>query len=89
MSPPWPFLKLNTDGAHKAEDLSGGGGVIRDHKGNVLLAFSHFYGQANSLIAEARALNDGIRYLHTISNHAAYIEGSPSTVVNDSSKKNN
>lgn len=74
VSPPWPSLKLNTDGACKLDGSSGGGGVIRDHTGTVLIAFSHFYGQANSLVAEARALMDGIHYLHTLSDHSAHIE---------------
>lgn len=51
--PPWPSLKLNTDGACKINGDSGGGGIIRDNRGNSLLAFSHYYGKSNSLIAEA------------------------------------
>lgn len=74
LSPPWPFLKLNSDGACKSDGISGGGGVIRDHSGNVLLAYSHFYGKSNSLVAETRALLDGIKYLHTITNQPAILE---------------
>lgn len=66
LCPPWPLLKLNTDGASKMNNEAGGGGAIRNHKGDVLLAFSHYYGRVNSLVAEARALLDGLKYLQTL-----------------------
>lgn len=74
LCPPWPLLKLNTDGASKNPEISGGGGIVRDFKGDVLIAFSHFYGAANSIIAEARALLDGIYYLKLVSPQPTGIE---------------
>lgn len=59
------MLKLNTDGASKTSGLLGGGGLIRNSKGDILFAFSHFYGTTTSIIVEARALLDGIKYLRT------------------------
>lgn len=80
--PPWPSLKLNTDGASKANGESGGGGVIRDHLGNVILAFSHYYGFSNSIIAEAPALLDGMKYIKITGSTAAIIECDSQTIVN-------
>lgn len=74
ISPPWPSFKLNSDGACKQNGISGGGGVIRNFKGDIILAYSHYYGHTNSLIAEARAILDGTKYLHTITDRPAYIE---------------
>lgn len=56
-------FKLNTDGASKGNPgIGGGGGLIRDHDGNVPIAFSHYYGPCYSLVAEAHAMLDGMRY---------------------------
>lgn len=35
---------------------------MRDYKGHVLFAFSHFYGHTYNLVAEVRAVVDGLRY---------------------------
>ncbi|MQM15042.1 hypothetical protein Taro_047980 [Colocasia esculenta] len=60
--PPIRGMVLNVDGASKGNPGScGGGGCIRDSKGNLLLAFAHSYGYGSSLVAETRALCDGIR----------------------------
>lgn len=85
--PPWPSLKLNIDGASKLNGESGGGGVIRDHLGNVLLAFNHYYGISNSIIAEARALLDGINYARTTGSTATNIECDSQTLVHIINKK--
>lgn len=79
--PPWPLFKLNTDGASKTTRLSGGGGVIRDSKGDIILAFSHYYETATSLIAEARALLDGLKYLRIVSPGPAIIECDSKSLV--------
>lgn len=50
----------------------GGGGVIRDHKGSVIFAFLHYYG--HSLIAEMRALLDGLRYCSALSLAVTHVE---------------
>ncbi|MQL75764.1 hypothetical protein Taro_008140 [Colocasia esculenta] len=59
--PPIALFSLNVDGASKGNPgQCGGGGCIRDTHGNVLVAFAHFYGVGNSLIAETRAFCDGL-----------------------------
>ncbi|XP_071909715.1 uncharacterized protein [Coffea arabica] len=51
------FAKLNTDGSAKDNPrLSGGGGVLRDSKRDILFAFAEFYGEVSTLQAESRAL---------------------------------
>lgn len=55
------FIKLNVDGSSLGNSgPSGGGGLVRDHFGHVLTAFSSFYGHCTSLKVEARALLDGL-----------------------------
>ncbi|MQM07089.1 hypothetical protein Taro_039924 [Colocasia esculenta] len=60
--PPILDFSLNVDGAGKGNPGDcGGGGCIRDKHGSVVIAFSHFYGYGSSMLAEARALCDGLR----------------------------
>ncbi|XP_043694481.1 uncharacterized protein LOC122645214 [Telopea speciosissima] len=59
--PPNVSVKLNVDGACRGNPgLGGGGGVVRNTRGEVLAAFSNFYGYYTNSIAELRALRDGI-----------------------------
>ena len=59
--PPLHCFKLNFDGASKANPgLGGGGGVIRDHFGNFVAAFSSGYGSCTNMYAEFHALKDGL-----------------------------
>ncbi|MQM02314.1 hypothetical protein Taro_035080 [Colocasia esculenta] len=56
-NPPLHGLLLNVDGASKGNPgPCGGGGIIRDTTGTMLVAFSHFYGAGSSLLAEVRAM---------------------------------
>lgn len=60
--PPWPFIKLNTDGCAKGQaSLAAGGGIFRDSSSNILLAFSTYFGPMSSLEAEGWALLQGLR----------------------------
>nr|XP_027082134.1 uncharacterized protein LOC113704429 [Coffea arabica] len=55
-------LKLNTDGCSKGNPgESGGGGVLREASGRLILAFLCNFGLASSMQAEARALLFGVR----------------------------
>ena len=55
-------LKFNTDGCSKGNSgISGGGGILRDGGGRLLLAFSCYLRQASSLQAEVRALLFGVK----------------------------
>lgn len=55
-------FKLNTDGSSMGNPgISGGGGVIWDVQGSVLLAFSMNLGHGDSNRAELRALLEGVR----------------------------
>nr|XP_027093583.1 uncharacterized protein LOC113713984 [Coffea arabica] len=56
------ILSLNTDGCSKGNPgMSGGGGILRDSNGQVLVAFSVYLGVNTSLRAEALALLMGFR----------------------------
>ncbi|GAV87986.1 hypothetical protein CFOL_v3_31410, partial [Cephalotus follicularis] len=48
-------LKLNTDGS-SIDNACAGGGVVRDHSGEIILAFSLSFGTGNSAEAEAKAM---------------------------------
>ncbi|MQM04044.1 hypothetical protein Taro_036839 [Colocasia esculenta] len=62
ITPPSGRLKLNVDGAFmKTSGAAGGGGILRDHEGNMCWAFARAYRDLNSsLAAEAMSLNDGL-----------------------------
>ncbi|WMV08252.1 hypothetical protein MTR67_001637 [Solanum verrucosum] len=49
------FVKLNTDGSCR-NDSCGGGGIVRDHEGKLIIDFSLVVGQGTSNWAEAVAL---------------------------------
>ncbi|MQL90499.1 hypothetical protein Taro_023090 [Colocasia esculenta] len=61
-NPPLHGLLLNVDGASKGNPgPCGGGGIIWDSTATMRLAFSHFYGVGSSLLAEVRAMCDGVQ----------------------------
>ncbi|MQL94380.1 hypothetical protein Taro_027034 [Colocasia esculenta] len=63
--PPLVDFCLNVDGVSKGNPgFCGSGGCIRDKRGTILLAFANFYGVGNNIIAETRALCDGLRLAH-------------------------
>ncbi|XP_027158138.1 uncharacterized protein LOC113759763 [Coffea eugenioides] len=60
--PPYPYAKLNVDGSSFGNPgFAGGGGILRDHIGRVLRAFSTFYGPRTNMESEAMALLEGLR----------------------------
>ena len=65
-TPPTSRLKLNVDGAFKrSSGAVGGGGILRDAKGDIVFAFSAAYPMVHSsLEAEALALQDGLSFYY-------------------------
>ncbi|MQL69783.1 hypothetical protein Taro_002073 [Colocasia esculenta] len=63
LTPPRGRLKLNVDGAfNKQSGEAGGGGILRDHNGDMQWAFATpYHDLKTSLAAEALALRDGLR----------------------------
>ncbi|PHT42837.1 hypothetical protein CQW23_16862 [Capsicum baccatum] len=55
------FIKVNSDDSYK-EGFYRGGGMIRDHRGHFILAYSLNLGQGTSKWAEAKALLYGIEW---------------------------
>ena len=54
-------LKLNVDGASRGNPgQAGGGGLLRDHRGRIIFAFSLFYDVQTNTAAEAMAIRDGL-----------------------------
>ncbi|MQL97884.1 hypothetical protein Taro_030581 [Colocasia esculenta] len=61
-TPPQVDFCLNVDGASNGNPgYCGGGGCIRDSHGNFICGFAFFYGSGSSILAEARALHDGLQ----------------------------
>ena len=55
------WLKLNTDGsASETLGVAGGGGVVRDERGNWVIGSARNTGRASSFTAELWALRDGL-----------------------------
>ncbi|MQL74981.1 hypothetical protein Taro_007355 [Colocasia esculenta] len=80
--PPLVDFCLNVDGASKGNPgLCGGGGCIRDKHGTILLAFANFYGVGSSIIAETRALCDGLRLAYFLGIRLSAIYSDSSTLV--------
>ncbi|MQL97989.1 hypothetical protein Taro_030692 [Colocasia esculenta] len=81
--PPIHHFCLNVDGASKGNPgICGGGGCIRDTKGDILVAFAHFYGEGNSIIAETHALCDGLRLADQFGVRLASVYSDSLTLVN-------
>jgi len=58
-APPQGFFKLNFEGSH-LHNSAAGGFIIKDWTGNLLKARAALYGDSLILVAEARALRDGL-----------------------------
>ena len=56
--PPQDVVKLNID-ARVARGIVAGGGLLRDHEGNLIFAFYKEFGQVDVLIAKGLALLQG------------------------------
>ena len=61
-TPPQPgHLKCNVDRASRGNPgEAGGGGILRDHCGHIIFAFSHFNDVQTNTAAEAMAIRDGL-----------------------------
>lgn len=66
--PPSGWFKLNTDASVVAHN-TGGGGLIRDSKGQWVQGFSRYIGSTSVLLAELWALRDGIHMAKNLHMH--------------------
>ncbi|MQM11851.1 hypothetical protein Taro_044765 [Colocasia esculenta] len=81
--PPICDFSLNVDGACKRNPGEcGGGGCIRDPQGHVHVAFTHFYGTGTSMIAEMRALCDGLRLASSLGFNLSTVYSDSLVLVN-------
>lgn len=56
------WVKLNCDGTSRGNSgYAGGGTVLRDNKGDLIIAYENYYGVDSSVYAETRAVLDGLR----------------------------
>lgn len=63
--PSFGWAKLNTDGSKKGNELIGVGGILRDHKGDMIMTFSQKLGCGMINLAEAKAALIGFQWCHS------------------------
>lgn len=78
--PPEGWLKLNVDGSSRAESTSGGG-IIRNHLGVVVVAFSNYYRLGTNKSVEIRALYDGLCLCQNLNATHVFVESDLLIVV--------
>lgn len=77
-NPGW--YKLNIDGSARL-GICTGGGIIRESNGNMVIAFSNFYGLGSNNYAEFAALRDGLNLCHALGINQVMIESDSMLVV--------
>lgn len=76
-------LKLNVDGGCCGNPrAAGGGGILWDSNGDVVVGFSHYYGQATNNIAECKAVLDGLRLCKQLRLRDVLIESDSLVIIN-------
>ncbi|KAK6782080.1 hypothetical protein RDI58_019876 [Solanum bulbocastanum] len=60
--PKMPFFKLNTDGSMMQNSPAGAGGICRDSRRNIIMAFSSSLGNNSSNTTEAKAALYGLKW---------------------------
>lgn len=75
------WYKLNIDGSARS-DICTGGGIIRDSHGNMLMAFSNFYGPGSNNFTEFAALRDGLNLCQALGITQVSIKSDSMIVVN-------
>jgi len=79
--PPTPgTVKLNFDGSLQGNSAAGGY-IIRDWKGEILAMGASNYGNTSVIMAESRALRDGLQAALSSSFHRLVIEGDNAIVI--------
>nr|DAD25609.1 TPA_asm: hypothetical protein HUJ06_027073 [Nelumbo nucifera]DAD25624.1 TPA_asm: hypothetical protein HUJ06_027088 [Nelumbo nucifera] len=75
-------FKLNTDGASRGNPgISAGGGIVRNHEGKLIRAFGKFYGICSNIMAEIRAIHDGLDLCHLLELHNIIVESDCKVIV--------
>ncbi|XP_027182016.1 uncharacterized protein LOC113780412 [Coffea eugenioides] len=81
--PPFPYVKLKVDGSSLGNPgISGVGGIIRGHHGQVKGAFSSFYGFHTNMEAEAMALLEGLWHCKTLGSTKVIVQMDSQQVLN-------
>ena len=85
--PPSPgMVKLNFDGSLQGNSAAGGF-IIRDQKGEILALGADNYGHTSVLLAESRALRDGLETALNAGFYRLTVEGDNSLVIAAFNKK--
>ena len=78
--PPKFGLKDNMDGSSSLLS-SGGGGIVRDKDGFVIMVFSHYYGNITNNVEEMRAVWDLISQCRDAGFALSFVESDSETVI--------
>lgn len=82
IKPSFGIVKLNSDGAFRGNPgLSAGGGLIRHSTGRIIHAYASFYGNTTNMVAESRALHQGVKWLHSHQFFGAIVEVNSKVLV--------
>jgi len=74
-------LKLNFDGATKANGCTSGGGVIRDEHGDLVAAYAGGLGKHSNNIVEAMALLWGLKVVISLGISHLHIQGDSKIIL--------
>ncbi|KAM3217361.1 hypothetical protein P3L10_026804 [Capsicum annuum] len=88
-NPPKNYLKLNTDGCLKGNlGEAGGGGILRDHQGNISMAFQSYFGNCSNNMDEGLAILKGLQWCATNHVQNVIIEADSMIVIDMIKSKN-
>jgi ribonuclease HI len=76
------FVSLNTDGASKAQQQSGCGGIVRGSQGEWIGGFAKYVGRCSAFIAELWGVLEGLRYVKRLGFNKIELNIDSEAVVN-------
>lgn len=81
--PNYGEYKLKVDGCSNGNPGSaGGGGILRNHMGHMIMAFTAYFGHSSNNLAEARAIKIGLKWCIDHDFNVLTIESESLTVIN-------
>ncbi|KAH0649792.1 hypothetical protein KY284_029704 [Solanum tuberosum] len=81
--PNYGEYKLNVDSCSKGNPGSAsGGGILRNHMGHMIMAFTIYFGHSSNNLAEARAIKIGLKWCIDHCFNVLTIESDSLTVIN-------
>ncbi|MCH94217.1 ribonuclease H protein, partial [Trifolium medium] len=76
------YVKLNTDGACKNQQIAGCGGIIRGSQGEWIVSFAKYIGKSSAFVAEMWGVVEGLRLAKRMGFRKVELNVDSETVVN-------